>query len=121
MSRLGSFVSSVGTALNNAAMASHDANLRQRVREIDEELDQLRMERDHHIANLYEPRTNEVVSMHYVPGQWQPRPTPLFGERDLGGRLTQCSGRRYTNDYRMHPGCPYSEKNHGEHEFTLRD
>lgn len=118
MSRLRTFASSVGTALNNMAIASHDAESRRRILEIDEEMLQLRMERDHLLANLYEPKSDEGPSARYIPGQWKPHPKSSSGE----GRLTQCKGRDTMGTYHnAHPGCPYIDRRHVAHEFTLRD
>lgn len=123
MSRIRKIGSAILDGLDRMAVVSHDGTSRARIEEIDDEIVLLRRERDHLIANLYEPRADEVVSDDYVPGAYQPQPKVWKHDHtESVGRLTTCKGRNTSSRYHdAHPGCPYIETIHTSHEFTLRD
>lgn len=117
-----------GLAAIGTAMA--DGPKRARIEEIDREVAQLLQERDHMIADLIEPGELKV-SKNYDPNWRKPAieetedktaMDAIFGEKQDAGRLTKCEGRSTSSRYHdAHPGCPYIDRIHNAHEFTLRD
>jgi len=99
-----------------------DGPKRARINEIDVEVRNLLQERDHMIAGLTEPGDLRV-SENYDPYWRKPEITTSVSIDPFAeGRLTQCKGRSTSSSFHdAHPGCPYVEKVHTAHEFTLRD
>lgn len=105
------------SVLGSVSMAMTDAPKRARLLEIDAELQDLLQERDHVIASMLEPGDLEI-SDDYDP-YWR---KGAAVQNTTDGRLTKCKGRNTISKYHeAHPACPYIEKIHTAHEFTLRD
>lgn len=137
--RLKSFGSMMLDTLDEIATASADSTKRRRIEEIDTELEELKQvrkdlkqERDHLIKGLVEPG-NLKVSKDY-DRSWTKPTTETVQVRSFDtqpimdqyfgapGRLTKCKGQfSDTYVFDVHPGCPYINKKHNAHEFTLRD
>lgn len=103
-----------------------DAPRKARIKEIDEQIKNLRQERDHLVADLIEKEDYEV-SEDYDPHWRKPEETRIgdvhnYRNSSSDGRLTECVGRSTMSRYHgAHPGCPYVDQIHTAHEFTLRD
>lgn len=108
-------LSAIGTAMA-------DEPKRARIEEIDEEIKNLKQERDHLIKTLIEPGDLKV-SKNFDPYWRKPEERTRVRVMPVGeGRLTKCKGRSYMGKFHdAHPGCPYIDTIHGPHEFTLRD
>jgi hypothetical protein len=116
-----------GLAALGTAMA--DGPKLQRIDVIDQEIKDLRQERDHLIAGLIEPGDLKP-SKHYDPNAYVGRsvssPAPYSSDLPPGSplraRLEHCKGREYSGKYhKAHPACPYIDTIHNAHDFTLRD
>lgn len=110
------------SGLGEIAGALSDGGKLARIREIDEAVYNLQQERDHLIAGMNEPGKLKV-SENYDP-HWRKPVAVVVGAEPVvvEGRLTHCEGRDTMAKWHdAHPGCPYVNQIHNEHEFTLRD
>lgn len=113
------------SGLGEIAGALSDGGKLARIREIDEAVYNLQQERDHLIAGMNEPGKLKV-SENYDPHWRKPVAVVVDAEYTVppsaDGRLTHCKGRANAGVYHdAHPGCPYVNRIHNAHDFTLRD
>lgn len=106
-----------GLAAVSSALA--DSPKRERILQIDLEMERLQHEKDTLIVGLIEPGDLKVSE------DYDPRRAAIIHNAPVStdGRLTDCRGSWQDNDPfdKSHPGCPYRKTQHGSHEFTLRD
>lgn len=107
-----------GLAAVSTAMA--DSPKRERIAQIDIELERLQHEKDTLILGLIEPGDLKVSE------GYDPRRAAIINNAPVSssdGRLTNCEGQWSASStiHNCHPACPYLGTKHIAHEFTLRD
>ena len=106
-----------GLSVLGTALA--DSPRRERITEIESQLESLTWERNKLISELIEPgdlKVDDNFDVRRPPICY--KPAPRAGE----GRLTECEGQWSDSDtFKVHPGCPYKHTKHNKHEFTLND
>lgn len=111
----------IGTGLAALGTAMADGPKHARIEAIDQEIKDLKQERDHLIAGLIEPGSLKP-SKDYDPNAYVGRIVRAPAPYSTDGRLEHCEGREYSGKYhKAHPACPYIDTIHIAHDFTLRD
>lgn len=102
--------------LGALSTAMVDSPKRERIREIDFEIEKLQYEKDCLITSMIEPGDLEVSK------GFDPNNAVIMNPPTKPGRLTDCAGRdSYSLVHNAHPACPYVKQIHVAHQFTAHD